>query len=65
MRRSAVKIMFNLIGLINPLIHIMIIAIVTGVLGFLCAIFITILGGYAITNFLGFTTELTIKTIFI
>lgn len=52
MRRSGVKIMAELIGLISPLIHIMIIAIITGVLGFLCAIFITILGGYAIIEFL-------------
>lgn len=65
MRRSGIKIMFNLIGLVKPLIHIMIIAIITGVLGFLCAIFITILGGYAITNILKIDTSLTIKTIFI
>ena len=43
MRRSGIKIMAELIGLIAPLIHIMILAIITGVLGFLCAIFITIL----------------------
>lgn len=52
MRRSGVKIMAELIGLIFPLIHIMIIAIITGVLGFLCAIFITIFGCYAIIEFL-------------
>ena len=52
MRRSGIKIMAELIGLIAPLIHIMIIAIITGVLGFLCAIFITILGGYSIVNFI-------------
>lgn len=52
MRRSGIKIMAELIGLISPLIHIMILAIITGVLGFLCAIFITILGGYSIINFL-------------
>lgn len=52
MRRSGVKIMAELIVLIFPLIHIMIIAIITGILGFLCAIFITIFGGYAIIEFL-------------
>lgn len=52
MRRSGIKIMAELIGLISPLIHIMILAIITGVLGFLCAIFITILGGYSLINFL-------------
>ena len=52
MRRSGIKIMAELIGLIAHLIHIMILAIITGVLGFLCAIFITILGGYAIIDFI-------------
>ena len=52
MRRSGIKIMAELIGLIAPLIHIMILAIITGVLGFLCAIFITILGGYDIIDFI-------------
>ena len=53
MRRSGIKIMAQLIGLIAPLMHVMILAITTGVLGFLCAISITILGGYAILTFLG------------
>ncbi|MEI0579375.1 ABC transporter ATP-binding protein [Brachyspira pilosicoli] len=65
MRRSGIKIMAQLIGLIAPLIHIMILAITTGVLGFLCAISITILGGYAILTFLGLNNFFTIKTIFI
>ena len=60
MRRSGIKIMSELIGLIAPLIHIMILAIITGVLGFLCAIFITILGGYEIINF-----NFNLKNIFI
>ena len=54
MRRSGIKIMAELIGLIAPLIHIMILAIITGVLGFLCAIFITILGGYGNNKFYRF-----------
>lgn len=65
MRRSGIKIMAELIGLIAPLIHVMILAITTGVLGFLCAISITILGGYAILTFLGLNNFFTIKTIFI
>lgn len=63
MRRSGIKIMAELIGLIAPLIHIMILAIITGVLGFLCAIFITILGGYAIIDFINSNSYL--KNIFI
>ena len=38
MRRSGIRIMAELIGLIAPLMHVMILAITTGVLGFLCAI---------------------------
>ena len=65
MRRSGIKIMAQLIGLIAPLMHVMILAITTGVLGFLSAISITILGGYAILTFLGLNNFFTIKTIFI
>lgn len=65
MRRSGIKIMAQLIGLVAPLIHVMILAISTGVLGFLCAIFITILGGYAILTSLQLSSVFTIKTIFI
>lgn len=47
-RRSGVLIMGQLIGLVRPLIHIMILAVVLGVLGYLCAIFLTILAGQVI-----------------
>ena len=40
--------MGSLITLVRPLLPVMLIAITAGVLGFLCAIFITILGGEAI-----------------
>lgn len=65
MRRSGIKIMSQLIGLIAPLMHVMILAITSGVLGFLCAISITILGGYAILTYLNLSSLFTIKTIFI
>ena len=65
MRRSGIRIMAELIGLIAPLMHVMILAITTGVLGFLCAISITIFGGYAILTYLGLDSLFTIKTIFI
>lgn len=44
-RRSAIAIMGQLIGLVKPLIHIMLAAILLGTLGYLCAIFLTILAG--------------------
>lgn len=42
-RRSAVRIMGQLIGLVKPLLGIMLCAIIMGVLGYLCAIFLTII----------------------
>ena len=47
-RRSDLAIMRKLIVLIKPLTGVMLVGIVLGVLGFLCAIFLTILGGYGI-----------------
>lgn len=47
-RRSALTIMGSLITLVRPLLPVMVVAITAGVLGFLCAIFITILGGEAV-----------------
>ena len=47
-RRSDLAIMRKLIVLIKPLTGVMLTGIVLGVLGFLCAIFLTILGGYGI-----------------
>ncbi len=44
-RRSAIRIMGNLIGLVKPLLPIMLAAIVLGTAGYLCAIFLTILAG--------------------
>ncbi len=47
-RRSALQIMLSLIGLVKPLLHIMLPAIVLGTLGYLCAIFLTILASQVI-----------------
>lgn len=47
-RRSAFSIMTSLIGLVKPLMHIMISAIILGTLGYLCAIFLTILASDAV-----------------
>ena len=49
-RRSAIRIMGKLIGLVKPLIHIMLAAIILGTLGYLCAIFLTILAGQVIVH---------------
>ena len=49
-RRSAIQIMGSLIGLVKPLLHIMLAAIILGTLGYLCAIFLTILVGQVIVH---------------
>lgn len=51
-RRNALHIMGKLIILVKPLIPVMIIAVSTGVIGFLCAIFITVFGGQALVGIL-------------
>lgn len=49
-RRSALAIMGSLIGLVKPLLHIMVAAIILGTVGYLCAIFLTILAGQVIIH---------------
>ena len=49
-RRNAFQIMGSLIGLVKPLLHIMLAAIILGTLGYLCAIFLTILAGQVIVH---------------
>lgn len=47
-RRKGLVIMGQLIGLVKPLLPIMCLAVFLGVLGYLCAIFLTILAGYGL-----------------
>ncbi len=65
MPRSGIKVMGQLIGLVKPLTHIMILAIATGVLGHLAAIFITVFGGFAILQVLGTAEGIALGTVFI
>ena len=65
-RRSALAIMGSLIGLVKPLLHIMLAAIILGTAGYLCAIFLTILAGQVIVHGLmdgaaGSVLDVTIK----
>lgn len=57
-RRSAIKIMLSLIGLVKPVTHIMLVAIFFGVIGFLCAIFLTILTSTALIKVFGYGISL-------
>lgn len=47
-RRSSIKIMAQMIGLVKPLAHIMIAAVILGTIGYLCAIFLTITAGHGV-----------------
>lgn len=49
-RRKGIVIMGQLIGLIRPLLPFMCLAIILGVLGYLCAIFLTIFAGYGLLH---------------
>ena len=52
MKRTGFQIMARLIGLVKPLTGYMILAITMGLIGHLCAAFITVFGGYGILNVL-------------
>lgn len=64
-KRSGFKVMAELIGLVKPLSGYMCLAIVAGVLGHLCAAFITILGGYAVLAVLGLQQKITPQQVFV
>lgn len=64
-QRSSLKALASLIGLVKPLTLVMIAAITMGVLGFLAAIFITTLGGFAIVHILKLEGGLPLKTVFL
>ncbi len=52
-RRGGIQIMGKLIGLIRPLLHVMAVAVLLGVAGYLCAIFLTVMAGAGILNVMG------------
>ena len=53
MRRSGVRIMGGLIRLLTPLLHVMLLCITLGTLGYLCAIFIPVLASHLLLSVLG------------
>ncbi len=62
---NSLTIMFRLLKLVKPLVHIMIATIIMGVCGYLSAIFITTLGALALISLLGFETFISFKSIII
>lgn len=63
--RNGFKVMAKLIGLVKPLTGYMIVAISMGLIGHLCAAFLTIFGGICVLNLLGFETVLPLNAVFI
>lgn len=63
-KRSGFTVMSRLIGLVRPLTGYMLLAILMGLAGHLCASFLTIFGGYAVLDLLGFETRLTLTVVF-
>ncbi|MGN0802221.1 MAG: thiol reductant ABC exporter subunit CydC [Candidatus Faecivicinus sp.] len=59
-KRSGLTVMLKLVGLVKPLTGYMVLAIVMGLIGHLCAAFITILGGYAALQVLNGTGKLAV-----
>ena len=64
-QRSGFTVMRRLIGLVRPLTGYMLLAIFMGLIGHLCATFITIFGGFAALNLLGYDTPISLTMIFV
>lgn len=63
-KRSGFVVMMKLIGLVKPLAGFVVLAIAMGILGHLSATFITVFGGYALAEALGFSTPFSMKLLF-
>ena len=65
MKRSGTKVMLRLIGLVKPLTGWMILAILMGLAGHLCASGITVLGGYAVLELLQVRVGIGLAAVFV
>lgn len=64
-KRSGFAVMTKLIGLVKPLKGYMKIAVTMGIIGNLCATFITIFGGYIVAKIIGFDVRFSLMAMFI
>lgn len=64
-KRSGTAVMGRLIGLVRPLAGFMVLAVLMGLAGHLCASFITIFGGYAVLELMGFDTPVSVTAAFV
>lgn len=62
--RSGVAVMLRLIGLVKPLTPIMVLAVTFGVTGFLCAIFLSIIGSAALVKLMGAPVSMSLEGMF-
>ena len=65
MKRSNLQVMGRLIGEVKPLSGYMLLSILLGTLGHLAATFITVFGGFAILDVLGYSAPMSVKAVFI
>lgn len=63
-RRSGPAIAGRLIGLVKPMLPLMLGAVLMGVAGYLCAIFIPVVGGYALLDIAGFAAAAPLRWLF-
>ena len=64
-KRSGFNVMMRLIGLIKPLAGFMVLAVIMGLIGHLCAAFITVFGGYAAAHILNIEAPFTLTVLFV
>ena len=65
MKRSGLTVMARLVGLVKPLAGYMILAVTMGLVGHLCAAFITVFGGFALLNLLGLEQGMGLTAVFL
>lgn len=64
-KQSKIRILFRMLALVKPLIGFMILAVVTGTLGYLAVQFIPILGGFAILHGLDYDIPISLTAVWI
>lgn len=64
-KRTNMQVMLRLLSLVKPLSGFMVLAILMGLIGHLCATFITIVGGYAVLRLLDFQIAASLVVLFI
>ena len=65
MKRSKLRVLLRMVKLVKPLTGFMLLAVLMGTLGFLCAQFIPILGGYAILHGMHFDIPLSVTAVWV